>query len=190
MASSVEICNDALQLLGQTRIVLLTDNNVGARACANAYDSSRQSELRAHRWAFAITRAQLPESATPPAFGRAHSYPLPTGCLRLLPPYPEQDFNSRDWIIEGRAIYTNDAAPLNIRYIDDIVDPNLMDVLFQRALSAAIALQICEELTQSNTKNERARAVYIDAIREARRTNGIEARPSEPPEDRWITARL
>lgn len=189
MASEVQICNRALQKLGAKRIVSLSDDSVNARACNVAYADLRDAELRAHPWSFAITRAQLAADAVPPTFGRQNAFQLPSTCLRLLPPYPEQNFNDRDWQIEGTKIYTNDSAPLEIRFIQQVTDPNVMGVLFREALSARIAYELCEELTQSNQKQAALLQAYSLAIKEARRTNAIVNVPAVPVTDEWLTIR-
>ena len=190
MASKVEICNRALQKLGAERITSLTEDSVNARACNVAYEPVKLSELRAHPWNFAIKRAQLPASATPPEFGRPNSFPLPSDFVRLMPPYPEANTNDLDWQIEGKQIYTFDSAPLNVRYIYNVTDPNEMDVLFREALATKIALELCEEFTQSPSKKADIKDDYKNIIREARRTNGIENVAQQPPEDTFITARV
>jgi len=190
MASKVEICNRALQKLGAKRITDLTEDSVNARACNVAYEPVKLSELRKHPWNCAIKRVQIAASATPPEFGRTNSFPLPSDFVRLLPPYPEMNVNDLDWQIEGKAIYTYDDAPLNVRYIYDVTDPNEMDMLFREALATELAIELCEELTQSNTKKAGLKDDYKDIIKEAKRTNGIENVGQEPPDDPFITVRF
>jgi hypothetical protein len=193
MASETEICNRALQKLGAQRIADLAENSKNARECAAAYPALRDAELRAHPWNFSITRVQLAAAADAPVFGRARSFPLPSNFLRVLPPYPEQNLNDRDWQIEDGdevlAIFTDDAAPLNIRYVQQVTDPNKMDPLFREALATKLALELCEALTQSNTKKDLLFRDYDAAIKLAKRTNAIENVPAEPATDTWITAR-
>lgn len=189
MTSVVEICNRGLQKLGAKRIVSLSDDSVNARACNFAYNALRLAELRAHPWACAIKRAALAASPTPPLFNRPKAYPLPADYLRLLPVDPELVSPYNDWQIEGREILTRDDAPLEVRYVFDLTDPTQMDALLREALSARIALELCEELTQSNTKIQNLRTDYTLAIREARRVNAILNVSAKPPEDEWITAR-
>lgn len=189
MASTVEICNRALQKLGARRITSIGEDSVNARACAAAYDALRQAELRAHPWSFSVARASLAEDSVAPEFGKTRSFTVPTDCLRVLPPYPEANWNSLDWQIEGKKIYTDDGAPLQIRYASDVTDPNAMDPLFREALACRLGLELCEELTQSNSKKESIRADYTAALREARRINAIEKIAEVPPEDTWVTVR-
>ena len=189
MASVVEICNRALQKLGAKRITVITEDSVNARACNTAYTPLRLAELRAHPWSCAVARAQLAASSTTPIFVKQYSYPLPSDYLRLLPNDEGYNYNSQDWQIESGSIVTDDSAPLNIRYIYDLTDPQIMDPLFREALSCRMALELCEELTQSNQKKESLRQDYKEAIREARRINAILNNAAKPPEDEWITVR-
>lgn len=190
MASEVEICNRALQKLGAGRIASLIENSTAARACNTAYEPLRDAELREHTWNFAKDRAQIAADAVEPVFGKARSFTLPSNCLRVLPPYPAMNMNDRDWVIEGRKIYTDDSAPLDLRFIKQVTDPNEMDPLFREALAARMAKEMCEALTQSNTKWQLQEADYKNTIAKAKRTNAIESVPQDPPEDSWITVRL
>jgi hypothetical protein len=205
MASEVEICNRGLQKLGAKRITSLTDGSVNARACLTAYAILRDAELRKHRWSFAIQRFQLAASPTAPLFGRQAEYPLPAGFLKLLDPDPDWNYtgtfsgNATDWngagnaddlIIEGRSILTNMTAPLNVRLVMQIIDPNLMDPLFRESIAAKLAEELCEELTQSNQKKESARTDYKEAISAAKKANAIELPPQQAPTDTWITTRF
>lgn len=190
MASDTEIANRALQMLGAKRITSLTQDHKNARAMNVAFVPVREALLRGYAWAFAIKRAQLAASTTAPPFGPARAYPLPADFLRLIHPDLETNYNSLDWKIEGREILTDDTAPLEIRYIYRVEDPNTMDPLFREAFSAKLAAELCEEITQSNTKKAAAKDALKTAIAEARRTNAIEKiRSDEPPEDTWITVR-
>lgn len=186
MASEVSICNEALQEIGAGRIVSLAQDSVEARACNAIYSETRDQLLREYAWSFAIKRAQLAASATDPAFGPSNAYPLPSDCLRVLLP-EDADL---DWVIEGREILTDWGAPLEIRYIRRVTDPNTMDVLFRRALAGELGMKLAEPLTQSTSKWEKAKDIRDEAIAKAKRTNAIEKLPVEPREDTWITARI
>lgn len=191
MASSeVQLCNQALQKLGEQRITSLTQDHPNARDCNVAYAAMRDLELRRHPWSFAITRAELAADATDPDFGFDNRYLLPTDCLRLLDPDPLGNTNDRDWTIEGRYVLTDWDAPLQIRYVKRVTDTTQFDALFDEALACRIALQLCEMKTQSNPKLENIKQQYKDAISEARRINAIEKISAEMPEDTWITVRV
>lgn len=185
MASEVGICNEALQEIGAGRIVSLTQDSVEARACNAIYAETRDQLLRKYSWSFAIKRAQLAANATEPLFDFSNAYDFPSDCLRVLLP---QDADC-DWTIEGRQILTDWGAPLEVRYLRQITDPNTMDVLFRRALAGELGMKLVEPLSQSNSKWEKAKAIRDEAISEAKRTNAIEKLPVEPREDSWVTVR-
>lgn len=189
MASVTDICNRGLQKLGAKRITSLTEASSSARACLSCYDALRQAELRANSWNFAIKRAQLAASATPPLFNRQNYFLLPSDFIRLLDVDPELLTNTFDWQIEGNQICTNDLGPLQIRYIWNVTDPTLMDSIFREALSNRLAFEMCEELTQSNTKKDALNKDYVGILGEARRINAFENIAEVPPEDTWITLR-
>lgn len=189
MASVTDICNLALQKLGAGKITSINQDSVAARTCLTAYEHCRDSELRDHPWRFAITRASIAEDATAPEFGKASSYELPSDFIRLLTPYPEVNFNDLDYEIEGRKIYSDLDSPLEIRYVSKVTDTSLMDSLFVEVLSCRMADQMCEALTQSNSKKQSISADYERALRKAKRTNAIESIAQDSPDDLYVTVR-
>lgn len=207
MSSSVEIANRALQMLGAKRISLFTDGTNNARAVQTCYDPLRLAELRKHRWSFAIQRFSLAASANAPLFGRQNAYLLPAGFVRLIDPDPDWNYagvvggnivgnNTQaidsfvDYAIEGGYLLTDINAPLNVRCVMNVEDCNLMDPLFREALAARMAMEMCEEITQSNTKKAACKDSYKDAIADAKKANGIELPPQQAPLDTYITARF
>jgi len=189
MSDKTTVCNRALQLLGAKRVVTLTEDSENARACNLAYDEVRRAELRAHTWSFAVKRASLAAKVPVPIFGRTNAFPLPADWLRLLPKDPRENIDEPDWQIEGQEILTDDDAPLEIRYIFDIEDVNAMDALFRETLSAAIAMNISEDVTHSNSKVDRAAESYKVSIARAKRTNAIERVSAVAPQDTWLEVR-
>lgn len=189
MASVVDICNRALSKLGAKRITSLDDDSVNSRACNACYEHLRDAELRLHPWNFAIKRAELAADSDAPEWGRTNAFTLPADFLRLIDDYPEDNTLDRDYQIEGRKILTDWSDPLYIRYIYKVTDPVEMDSLFREALATKMAIEMCEQLTQSNTKKADLKMDYADAIKAAKKANAIENVAAEPPTDTWITVR-
>lgn len=96
----------------------------------------------------------------------------------------------RDWQIEGNQIASDDPAPLQVRYVSSDIVEALFDVSFAEALSADIAYNIAEEMTQSNSKLQNVGRAYDEAIKMARQRGSFENRPKEPPTDSYINVRL
>lgn len=182
----IDCCNSALQRVGATTILSLSDNSPEARACSVAYDSNRRDELRKHPWNFAIKRAVLAPDTTAPAFDYTYAFTLPTDCVRLLRPATPD----LDWQVEGGKILTNDSNTLYLRYVADITDPTLWDPSFYNVVAGALAIDICERLTQSNTKKQLLIQQYQDDVRTARRMNAFESGPKDAADDDWWIARL
>jgi hypothetical protein len=181
----IDCCNSALQRVGAATILSLSDNSPEARACSVAYDSNRRDELRKHPWNFAITRAVLAPDSTAPLFGYDYQFTLPSNCLRVL---RSSDYDL-DWRIEGRKILTNNDTTLYIRYLADITDPTQWDGTFYNVVAGALAIDLCEKLTQSNTKKQVLVEQYREDVRLARRMNGFESGPEAGPDDLWWIAR-
>ena len=203
--SQIQICNRALQILGYQPISSLTDGSRGARAMQRAYQPVLLGMLRDNFWNFALTRASLAASSTPPLFGPANYFPLPPDFLDLAP--PDQTYgvafggfisgppNITDYQIErmpggGIAIVSDQVAPINIRYVSSNVTESQFDTSFAEALSALLAIETCEELTQSNTKFQSIGKIYDEAMETAKKRNAFENRPTNAPIDPWISQRF
>ena len=200
MAQSVTgIANRALQLVGAGTIMNLTDNTPEARECTRAYDYCRRAELRKNTWNFATTRAVLAPDAVAPAFDYAYQFTLPVDCVRVV----MTNDPSLDWKQEGHKLLTNSAQSpygvslsgttgtvLNLTYVADVQDPTLFDPLFCETLSAAMAVAICERLTQSNQKKTDAQQTYARAMDDAYHADSLESLPVDAPDDDWWLARI
>jgi hypothetical protein len=92
--------------------------------------------------------------------------------------------------VEGGKILSYLPAPLNVRYAQDITDPNRWDATFEEALACKLAMEACEDLTQSSTKFQQVATEYGDAIKTAIRANAIERPPEPLAESDWILARI
>ena len=198
MASEVSIVNRALQLLGADTISALTDDTNRARTMSLAYQPVRDAELERRKWRFAIKRTTLPALTDAPAFGFAYQYQLPTDYLRLIPGgdlisgADLSDYrtgSSALYVVEGNAILTDLPAPLSIRYIARIEDVALFSPSFCESLSARLADDCCERITQSDSKRQLAMQAYTRAIREAVRANALEVASESQADAEWIMAR-
>lgn len=210
--TATDIANRALQLLGSKSIGSLSDNSRGAVVMNRAYRPVLLSVLRENYWSFSIQRATLAAAAQKPLWGKANYFPLPGDFLMLAPPdqNPNYVFGAlpvppvatdpqlqyRDWQIEkmgpglGLAITTNDAAPLQLRYISNDVSEADFDSVFAEAFAARLALETCEEMTNSTSKMEEIATLYEEIMGKAKQRNAFEEQPVSPPVDPWITVRM
>jgi len=83
MASPVDVCNEALGLIGEQRIGSLDDDNTRARHCKTFYQPTLKRALRFANWAFAREQAELAQIAEAPLFNFTFSYRLPDDYIMI-----------------------------------------------------------------------------------------------------------
>ena len=186
--SQVRVANLALQKLGAQEIVSMDEDTRERRAITRCYTMLRDRELRAHNWNFSIKRKVLAPSSVAPLFEFAKAFPLPSDCLRPLPPSRDVD-----WTIEyhegSKHILTNEGTVIYLRYVSRVTDETQFDPLFADMLACKIAWHCCEEITQSNQKKADIEREYDKAKADAKRINAFEQATPQEPEPPWLTAR-
>jgi len=174
MASDVDICNSALNMIGASNIISLTEDSRAARVCNQRYEFVRDAVFRAHPWNCLITRVEVAADATAPAFEFEYAHTLPTDpyCLRVLRPQdPDSVFK-----IEGRKLLAN-STPFKFIYISRVTDPNEYDQLLIEALAARLAADISYALVNSATLTQNLFAIYEAKLSEARFVDATEGTP-------------
>lgn len=169
MASVVDICNTALNQLGASTILTLTEDSKNARLCNARYTQIRDAVFRSHPFNCLQKRVEISSSTTTPAWGYSFQYDLPGDCLRLL---RILDYDS-DHKVEGRSILSNNSS-MKILYISRITDPNQYDELLRETISAALAADIAYAITSNNTTQQNMIALYQDKLRDARFVDSTE----------------
>jgi len=169
MASTVDICNGALNQLGATTILSLTEDSKNARLCNSRYTQVRDGLFRTHPWNCLQKRIELAADTTAPAWGFSYAYTLPADCLRLL---RILDYDS-NYKVEGRKILSNTSS-MKILYIGRITDPNEYDELLRETLSASLAADIAFAVTSNNTTANNMYNLFQDKLRDARFVDSTE----------------
>ena len=169
MASTVDICNGALNQLGATTILSLTEDSKNARLCNSRYTQVRDGLFRTHPWNCLQKRVELAADTTAPAWGFTSAYTLPADCLRLL---KILDYDS-NYKVEGRKILSN-ASTMKILYIGRITDPNEYDELLRETLSASLAADIAFAITSNNTTATNMYNLFQDKLKDARFVDSTE----------------
>ena len=175
MASVVDICNGALNQLGATTILTLTEDSKNARLCNARYTQIRDSVFRSHPWNCLQKRQQLAADTDTPAWGFTQQYTIPADCLRIL---TILDYDS-DYKIAGRKILT-DNSTMKILYISRVEDPNEYDELLRETLSAALAADIAYAVTSSNPTATNMYRLFQDKLKEARFVDSTEGQNLSP----------
>ena len=169
MASTVDICNGALNQLGATTILSLTEDSKNARLCNSRYTQVRDAVFRSHPWNCLQQRVELASSTDTPAWGYSFKYDLPGDCLRLL---RILDYDS-NYKVEGRKILSNTSS-MKILYVARITDPNEYDELLRETLSSSLAADMAFAITSNNNTTQNMYELFKEKLRDARFVDSTE----------------
>ena len=170
MASVVDICNSALNLLGASTITTLTEDSKNARLCNQRYEPIRNRTFRSHAWNCLTKRVQLAKDSAAPVVEYANQYTLPSDCLRVLKIHTgstDSIESSIDYVVEGRKIKTDEGTVFLV-YIAKITDPNEYDSYLREAVSHQLAADICYAITNNSTLANNYMTRADERLREAR----------------------
>jgi hypothetical protein len=116
-------------------------------------------------------------------------YQMPYNFVRIAPQDPKAASNVRlnvtagmmfnDWEIEAGYLFTNDNAPIVLRFVADQTDVTLMDDLFCETWAAHLGMEVCETLTQSREKAAEVAQKYALYLAMAKTTGSIEGGSTE-----------
>lgn len=193
MASVVDICNGALNQIGATTIITLTEDSKNGRLCNARYTQVRDAVFRSHPWNCLQKRIQLAADSDVPAWGFTKQFTLPSDCLRVLSII---DYDS-DYKIEGRKILTDNSS-CKLLYVARIEDPNEYDDLLRETISAALAADIAFPITSSNPLATNMYNLFQSKLREARFVDSTEGQNTNPEKgltdiidsSDWLNARF
>jgi hypothetical protein len=149
MASNVDICNSALNMIGGSNIISLTEDSRAARVCNQRYEFVRDA-----------------------VFEFDYQHTLPADCLRVLRPQdPDTVFK-----VEGRKIISS-TTPFPMIYTSRVTDPNQYDLLLIESIAARLAADISYALVNSASLSQMLMATYESKLSEARFVDATEGTP-------------
>lgn len=187
MLTDVQIINNGLSKIAASRVTRIDPPKTPLEGfMANGYEQWKRSELTKRRWVFAHTKNYaLTKTDTLEGVEKPYKYPLPNDCLRpIRTKYSE-------WEQRGQFLYSA-LSELKIDYIRN-AEESEFDPLFNDVLSARVAVESVEYVTQSNTKVERAEKAYKMAVAEAGRANafviGAEDIQDDDEDFSWVSSR-
>ena len=170
MASVVNMCNSALNLLGASTIAALTDDTKNARLCNQRYEPVRNRVFRSHAWNCLHKRVQLAQNSTAPIVEYDHAYALPSDCLRVLKIHngtTDSIASTIEYKLEGRNIVT-DIDTVFVIYIALDTDPNNYDTYLRESISHQLAADLCYAITNNATLANQYMTRADERLREAR----------------------
>ncbi len=171
MSSVVDICNSALNQIGASNIISLTEDSKAARICNQRYDFIRDSVFRAHPWNSLTTRVSLAPDTAAPVFEFTKQFTLPTDpfCLRVL---GLSDANIL-YRVEGRKLLCNEST-IQMIFIGRVTDINEYDTLLIETLAAALAADLAYPLVGSQALTSNMYSLYQTKLTEARFVDATE----------------
>ena len=170
MASTVDICNSALNLLGASTISALTEDTKNARLCNQRYEPIRNRVFRSHNWNCLIKRVELAQDSTGPVIEYTYGYTLPSDCLRVLKVHngtTDSIESALDYKVEGRKIVT-DEGTVYLIYVAIDTDPTNYDSYLYEAVSHQLAADLAYAITNNSTLANQYMSRADERLREAR----------------------
>ena len=198
--NSLDICNSALSKLGVEPISSFEEESKAARLCELQYDLIRQKLIRDHKWNFATARISIvPDETVPgtedtPVFGEGFLFSITVDSVRILR-VGDGETTAKDSVleiphkIEGSKIIA-DTNPLDIMYLKDITDVDLMDVSFREALAWLLAAELSYPIIHSTSQALAFKDNAADEIRSSRSLDACEGTPEEWNDDSWLASRV
>ena len=170
MASVVNICNSALNLIGASTISALTEDTKNARLCNQRYEPVRNRVFRGHNWNCLIKRVELAQNSTAPVMEYTYSYALPSDFLRVLKIHngtTDSIAADLDYKVEQKNIVTNQTT-VYLVYVALDTDPNNYDAYLREAISHQLAADLAYAITNNATLANNYMTRADERLREAR----------------------
>jgi len=190
MPSKVDICNEALNLLGANTISSLTEASTTAVLCNRIYDTEVDYLLRQHNWNVAVREANLAAVVGTPVVGWLYKFLMPTDpyCLRVLNVYDTAD-DDQDFQCRGRHIYA-DVSAIDILYIGRVTDPNEFDSMLMKTLVDLLAYRLAFPVTRSTETATTMFTAYRNSLVDSMAVDSQEGTPEQIKSEDLLDARL
>ena len=160
----IDICNQALSMLGIPKITSYDDTSNQAKLCKQFFPVLRDRLLRDHTWSFATAAAKL-QKLDEESFDPELPYVcgLPTDCLRVV----SLDDEDAPFRRIGKKIHI-DYHPAGLIYIRRMEDCNDFDEIFSEALQYLLAVEIGMAMTRDAQLINLYRQEYEKRLQSAR----------------------
>ena len=185
--SPVDICNFALDKLGEENITSLTQTgSVEARYCNRFYDQMRREVLSEFEWSFATTRAEIAEltlDSDPYEYEYQYAYQLPPLCLTVQKIQPEET----EYEVEGgRKLYINSTF-VYLQYTYDEVDVTKYTDFFIGALASRLAAELAMPLQGRESRMQAMLGMYVAMLDRAKQHDSRQKRQPPSRVNDWVT---
>ena len=188
-ASSVELVNEALAVLGAEPITTLTaEDSPTAATALTLYQPTLDRLLAEFPWRFATKRLVLSQDAETPPDPWSYQYTLPAATIRVI--RTDQDVENFDLYRDDsdgtRKLYSNRSA-VTADVVVSITDPGLLPAHFEEALVARLAERLAMPVTRRVDFWQVLKADALRAVSRAKTQDWNEA-PARTFEDGDVLA--
>lgn len=193
----VDIANLATGFFGEDdQIRSPDDNSKPAKAVRAVWAKVRLFVFTKANWSCGRRRSRLSARTAQPSYlvldPYTHAFPLPANfarLVRILEPAGVRE----DYMIlrgpSGREIHCATAGPLEIEWIEDVVDYALWSGEFIEAFAMRLAWQIADRLAGDKQRKEQALNAYRLALSEGAGSDARQQAPVANVEGGWSRAR-
>tara|TARA_R110002020_G_scaffold544_3_gene2777 strand:+ start:2392 stop:2970 length:579 start_codon:yes stop_codon:yes gene_type:complete len=190
MPSKVDICNEALNMLGANTISSLSESSTTAVLCNRIYDTEVDFLLRQHRWNSAMQEANLAAVTGTPIVGWLYKFLTPTDpyCLRVINVYDTSD-EETNFEVRSRHIYA-DVSSIDITYVGRITDPNDFDSMLMKTLVDLLAYRMAFPITRSRETTEAMFQIFRNSMADAMSVDSAERTPEQIASEDLLDSRL
>ena len=161
MATDVEICSNALFLIGHGAISSFTEGTLGSQTASNFYTLTYRSLLSVHRWRFAAGKVTLSRLTATPLNEWSYAFQLPADYINAIRVYPDGDYE----IYEDK-IYSN----ANAIDLDYLFQPNesKLPPYFEEALELRLASKFAFPVTANKSTGELYNTMFETQLKRAK----------------------
>lgn len=172
VSSSVDICNIALNMIGESLVTSITGSEDKQVILNLLYYPVLDQALRKHSWSFAMHRQALSSDAGDNLTIYDYKYQLPVDpyCVKpvclLDSNNQEVDRETYPFLEEERYLYT-DVASAKLKYVKRITDATQFDstfvLYFAAYLAKEIAFRLTDDMVMANRMEQKAELFYREA---------------------------
>ncbi len=155
--TDVNICSQALLLLGANTISSFTDGTAPASVCSSIYPRIKSQTLGMYPWSFTLSKKSLSQSSESPANFWTYAYTLPTDMFTGVPRRVYASNSSSaptitGYEIQGDKLLTNQTTIVVDYQI--LVSETDMPSYFVQLLIYQIAWHLAEPITDQTSKSD------------------------------------
>ena len=159
--SAINICSNALILLGDRPISSFNDPGAGAETASNLYESSYINLLSMHRWRFASKKVLLSRMVDKPLNEWQYQYQLPTDMVAVITDYPIDNYE-----IYGDKLYSNNGS-VSIDYVCRL-DESQLPLWFTKTMEFYLAMQFAIPVTGNSQRLGEMMQFFTQQLRSAK----------------------